>query len=269
MRRMYLFLLVLPLAICVTASTAWAGTSLYAMDDATNSLYTIDPNTYALTLVGYTGVATGDFGDMAYDPSSGTAYWIAGRGNDSLYTLNLNTGAASLVGPYGIDDMFALAYDPTTKMLYGDATNGNFYSISTSNGKATLIGSNGVYPGGMTFNSTTGQLILTMAGGTGNFYSINPATGAATLLGSPGFINDNGVAWDPDKGVYFVDDWSGNLYQVDPNGWKLSVVSQLNGDPFDGIIYPSGSGGSTPEPASLVLFGTGIAAVATKLRRKK
>ena len=45
-----------------------AGT-LYAMDDATNALYTIDPNTYALTLVGNTGVG-GDFGDLACNPAA-------------------------------------------------------------------------------------------------------------------------------------------------------------------------------------------------------
>jgi DNA-binding beta-propeller fold protein YncE len=269
MRRIYLFLLVLPLAMCLTAGAAWAGTSLYAMDDATNTLYTIDPNTYALTLVGYTGVGTGDFGDMAYDPGSGTAYWIAGRGNDTLYTLNLNTGKATQVGSYGIDDMFALAYDPATHGLYGDATNGNFYSLDPSTGKATLIGSNGVYPGGMTYNSTSGQLILTMAGGTGTFYSIDPTTGKATQLGSPGFLNDNGVAWDADQGAYYVDDWSGNLYKVDPKTWTYKVVSTLNGDAFDGIIYPTGGSGTTPEPGSLLLLGTGIAAVGSRLRRKK
>jgi len=269
MRRFSLLLVVLLLAICVTPSTSWAGTLLYAMDDATNALYTIDPNTYALTFVGNTGVGSGDFGDLAWNPDNNTAYWVPGRNNDNLYTLNLNTGAATLVGSHGIDDLFSLAYDPATKMLYGDATSGNFYSLNMSTGAATLIGNNGIYPGGMTYNSTTGQLILTMAGGSGSFYSINPMTGAATLLGSPGYLNDNGVTWDPTLGVYFVDDWNGDLYEVDPTKWTYKTVSTLNGDPFDGIIYPAGGGGTTPEPASLVLFGTGLVALGSRLRRKQ
>ncbi len=271
MRREILFLLALPLAICLCTSAAWAGPSgvYYAIDDATNSLYTIDPNTYALNLVGSTGVTTGDFGDLAYNPATSTAYWSPGRGNDTLYTINLSTGAATQVGMHGIDDLFAMAYDTATGMLYGDSSNGNFYSINTSTGAASLIGNNGIYPGGMTYRPDTGQLILAMAGGDGSFYSINPATGQVTLLGSPGFLNDNGVTWDPVKGKYIVDDWNGNLYEVDPNNWTYSTVSNLNGDPFDGIIWVGNSGSTTPEPASLLLLGTGIVAVAGKLRRKK
>jgi hypothetical protein len=271
MRRIVLFLLVLPLVIALSTSAAWAGATgiYYAIDDSTNSLYTIDPNTFALNLIGALGVA-GDFGDLAYNPNSGIAYWAAGRGNDSLYTINLNTGAATLVGSHGIDDLFALAYDTVTNTLYGDSTNGNFYSINPNTGASTFIGSNGIYPGGLTFNPDTGQLVLAMAGGNGSFYSIDPNTGMATLLGSPGFLNDNGVTWDPVKGKYIVVDWSGNLYEVDPNNWTYTVASGLNGDSWDGIIDVGGGGNNTvPEPGSLALLGTGFVMLAGKFRRKK
>jgi hypothetical protein len=236
------------------------------MSDSNNTLYSIDPNTYALTVIGSTGVNSGDFGDMAWDPGSQTAYWVPGRGNDNLYTINLNTGAATLIGSHGIDDMFSLAFDTATGKLYGDSTNGNFYSLSTTTGAATLIGSNGIYPGGMTYRADTNQLILNMAGGTGTFYQINPATGQGTVLGNPGFINDNGLAWDPDKGVYFIDDWSNNLSTVDPNTFQLTTVAGLPG-PFDGMIYAN-SMASVPEPGTMVLIGTGILGFAAKLRRK-
>lgn len=261
MRRV---LLLLTLLVCVAAVSAWAADTgmLYAMNDQTNTLYSIDPNTYALTVIGSTGVAAGDFGDMAFNPNTGTAYWVPGRGNDNLYSINLQTGAATLIGSHGIDDMFALGYDTATNTLYGQSSNGNFYSLSTSNGAATLLGSNSVYPGGLTYRSDTNQLIL-LGAGTASFNSVNPANGQLTFLGGGGFVNDGGVAWDPVQGKFFVDDWSSKLYTADPNSYALTQVASLPTE-FDGLIYV----GAVPEPGTILLIGSGIVGLATRLRRK-
>ncbi len=263
MRRFILLFFVL--TVCLSACAAWAADTgmLYAMNDSNNTLYSINPNTYALTVIGYTGIGTGDFGDLAYNPNSNTAYWVPGRGNDNLYTINLQTGAATLVGAHGIDDMFSLAYDTATSTLYGESSNGNFYSINTTNAAATLLGSNSVYPGGMTYRADTNQLVL-LGAGSAQFWQLNPANGLSTLLGGSGFVNDNGLTWDPAQGKFFVDDWSSNLYTGDPNTYALTQVAGLPAA-FDGIIYTSG----VPEPGTIMLLGSGIVGLATRLRRKK
>ncbi len=259
MRRFLLLLIVL---VCLAAGSAWAADTgtLYAIDNSNNSLYAINPNTYTATFVGSTGVGAGSFGDLTYNPNTNTAYWVPGRGNDNLYTVNLQTGAATLVGSHGIDDMFALGYDTATSTLYGQSSNGNFYSLSTTNGAATLLGSNSVYPGGLAYRADTNQLIL-LGAGTASFNQINVTNGAATFLGGSGFVNDNGVTWDPAQGKFFVDDYSGNLYTGDPNTYALTNVGTLPGE-FDGIAYVA------PEPGTILLIGSGIVGLATRLRRK-
>lgn len=259
----------LPLAALFTAllssSAASAGT-LYAIDDIDNSLVTIDPVTYAVTSIGSTGVSGGDFGDLAYDSISGTLYWAAGRGNDSLYTLNLATGAATLVGSYGIDDLFALAYNNSDGQLYAQATSGNVYRLNPTTAAPTLVGSNGVYPGGMEYRTDTGQLILVGAGN-GSFYTVDTTTGAATLLASQGFINDNDVAYDPDLNAYFVNDWSSNLFKFDGTTYAGGVVATLP-EAYDGIVYVSRTQ-AVPEPGSLTLFGFGAMAFIGVVRRRR
>lgn len=230
---------------------------LYAIDDTTNSLYTIDPNTYAKTLIGSTGVPTGNFGDLTYDSANGNLYWIAGRDNDNLYTIDKTTGAATLVGSYGISDLFALAYDSTNGQLYAQATSGNVYTLDLATAAPTLIGSNGVYPGGYAYRADTDQLILLSAGG-GAFYSIDTTTGAATLVnGGTGFVNDNGLTYDPELNAYFADDWSSMLYKWDGTTYIGGSVSGLGGDAFDGIAWVPTGASTAPEPSTLTLLGIG------------
>lgn len=247
--------------LALSSAPTYAGI-LYAINDGDNTLVTIDTTTLAVTTVGATGVG-GDFGDLAYDDSTGTMYWVAGRDNNNLYTLNLSTGAATLVGAHGIGDQFALAWNGAA--LYAQATNGVVYTLNTSTGAATAIGNNGVYPGGMDYNPTTGKIVALEAG-SGVFYDINQSTGAATLIaGSSGYVNDNDLAFDGDQNVFWVVDWSQQLLKYDATTMALLSGTYL-GDNYDGVEYVSG-GSNVPEHGSLAVFALSGLALALFRRR--
>lgn len=256
------------LATLVFATTSANAGLLYAINDSgslgNNVLVTIDPITFAVTTIGATG-AGGDFGDLAYNAASDTLYWIAGRGNNNLYTLDKATGAATLVGSHGIDDLFALAYNSANGKLYAQSTAGIVYTLDPTTGVATSIGSSTTYPGGYTYRSDTNQLIG-LGAGSGLLEEIDPTTGAATLLADLGFINDNDLAYDPDLNVYWVADWSNNLYKFDATTFAGGVVADLR-SPYDGIVYVGARTLATPEPSTILSAGIALVA-ALALRRR-
>jgi len=255
-------------AAVLISSPAAAAPTLFGIDDTTNSLITIDRTTGAISVIGSTGVAGGDFGDLTYDSNHGVLYWAAGRGNDNLYTIDMSTGAATLVGTHGVDDLFGLAYDTQNNTLYGDSSNGNFYSIDSTTGTATLIGANSVYPGGLTYVSSTNTLYLSGAGA-GTLSAIDVTTGAATLFSAgPGFLNDNGITWDPLLGVFWTDDWSNNIYQYDA-AFDSRTSINTSSDALDGIAYADVATTNVPEPITLSLFGAGLAGISVMRRRRR
>lgn len=237
---------------------------LYAIDDGSNSLVTIDRTTGAVTVVGATGVATGDFGDLTYDSANNSLYWVPGRGNNNLYTISQTTGVATLVGAHNINDMFGLAYDSANNTLYGSDTAGNFYSLSTTTGAATLIGNNTIYPGGLAYVSATNTLYESASGG-GTFYSINPANGAMTTITTAGpRLNDNGITWDPLLGQFWSVDWNSNINLIN-SGFTGSTLVSTYSSPLDGVAFV----GTAPEPASLTLLGGALLALGTSRRRRR
>lgn len=248
-----------------SSPSAVAAGLLYAIQDDTRNLISIDPDSLVVTTIGSTGVAEGNFGDLAYDEASGVMYWIAGRGNDQLYTINLGTGAATLVGSHGISDLFSLASDGTD--LFAQATNGSVYTLDAGTAAATLIGSNGIYPGGYDWNGDTGQLI-SLAAGSQIFSDINRTNGTSTFLGAGGgFINDNDVAYDADRGLYWAGDWSGDLYAFNAGTYSGGVV--LGGIGLVASLEYL-RGGVIPEPATLAMcVPVAVVGVGVALRRRR
>jgi len=239
------------LALSLLLLNAASAGMLYGVDDATNTLISINPDSLAVTAIGSLGVGSGDFGDLAYDEASGTMWWAAGRGNNSLYTINLATGAAALVGSHGIDDLFALGTVEGT--LYGQNTAGDIYQFNTATGAPTYFGHNSVYPGGFDWNPDAEQMILLAAGN--GVYSVDE-TGVVTLLATPGFVNDCDIAYDGDRGVFWAADWSHNLYQYDGSWNQTILLSSL--PVISALEYVPDAAPAVPAPGALLLAGAGL-----------
>ena len=149
----------------VYASSGFGGTS-------PGSLFTINPNTGAATLVGSTGF--GAVPALTFD-RDGTLFGSGGvapttpfpTAGNTLITIDPHTGTGSFVGFYGtgIDGMAGLAVDPKTGTLYGVGTefmsNGDFtnlFTIDKQTGAASLLGPlqglpSGAVPTGLAFDS--------------------------------------------------------------------------------------------------------------------
>jgi hypothetical protein len=233
----------------------------YAVNQGNDSLCTIDTTNGAVTTIGPLGTNFA-YGDLAYDPTTGTMYMVDGWGQgigqpSTLFTVDLNSGLATTVGSLNTANIFALVYDPQSNKLFGAvstiAPNG-FFEIDRTTGNATFVGNPGHDLDGLTYVGSSGELVGVLAG-PGTVHSIDRATGASTLV-SPGggFINNCGVAWAPSNNRMYVVDVSGNLFEFDiANAWARTTPFTLGGS-FAGLALAGPAG--CPTPATYCTAGT-------------
>jgi len=201
------------------------------------SLFTVDTETGAATLVGPFGIDPADppIADLAFG-TDGTLY---GTGFTDLYEINTETGTATSVGSFvpGFfsfpDGIEALAVDPTTGILYGmEWRDAGLYTIDTSSGAATLIG---------TFTDIGTDPLSTPVGmgidSTGNFF-----------VSTGGGIG-NGIG--------------GDIYSLDID----TFTSTLVGKAFDGSVTDIAF--LVPEPTGIALALLGLTLSCSRVRRKK
>ena len=258
------------LASLLVASASQAGL-LYTIADSTNTLEQVDTSTMVRTVVGSTGVASGNFGGLAYDPASNTLYWVPGRGNNNLYSINRTTGAAALIGAHGVNDLFGLEFDTSTSTLYGSQFSGgsNLYRLNTGSGASTLIGDLGQGIGGLAYDSKRDQLVG-VNDGSGQLYTINRSTAATSLLASPGGNDDSGLAYDYDADRFYDYDWQGRLFRIDPNAGYARTTLFTGTGAHDGLAYVgSPVSAPVPEPTGLALVALGLIGLAVTRRRVK
>jgi len=188
---------------------------LYLVNDDTDSLQTFNADTGAIADVGSLGTPFG-FGDIAWDSTNDVLYMIDGRGDYALHTVDITTGHASQVGVHGLSDLIGLAYDPSTDRLFATRHGPDgFYEMNRNTGAAVLIGVPGAGYDDLTYLPSS-DLLVAIEPGTGAVGSIDRTTGVDQFLNSPGWIDNYGLAWEPDNDVIWAFDYRGDVYQYDP-----------------------------------------------------
>jgi hypothetical protein len=163
-----------------------SGTTLYALEDATAQLGTINVANGAFTpVVSAPAPGGGSWTGLSIDPTNGTFYASTATG---LYTLNPATGVSTLVGNFtGTTLMIDIAVGPDGTM-YGHAIDtDSIYTINKATGANTLVGltgQNANFAQGMDFDNGDGTLYIFLYIGSGAniFGTVDLGTGAVTPL---------------------------------------------------------------------------------------
>ena len=187
---------------------------LYGYLDSTDSFYTVNLNTGALSLasVGASGAPTNTFQlGMDFNPTIDRCRVVTDSGQNIVFNPVAGTAAAFTAlgyvagdvnegaNPSIIDNAYTqnFAGATTTRQYAIDYGLDVLVTVGNNAGTLTTVGALGINtdiyrgfdiftgPGGV----DTGYAILTAPGGTPSYYTINLATGAATLVGAIGITN--------------------------------------------------------------------------------
>jgi hypothetical protein len=125
------------------------------------------------------------YNDIAYDPQDGTLYGIQNN-CANLVEFDKTTGNVTVIAPFNVPGIESIAFQPDTGVLYGCSQNG-LYTIDTSTGEATFVGSFGTpynfnTAQNIRFNND-GKLYLSNTSDNTDIYQVDPLTGNATFVG--------------------------------------------------------------------------------------
>lgn len=161
-----------------------SGSTLYALNDTTDQLGTIDPATGAFTALVPCPAPAANWTGLTIDPATGTFY---ASDSTTLYTIDPTTGLYTPIGAFGSSLMIDIAMNTAGEMYGHDIGTDAIYRIDPATGAATLIGPTGYaanYAQGMDFDNADGTLYIFLYQGSGaNVYgTVDLTTGAVTAL---------------------------------------------------------------------------------------
>jgi hypothetical protein len=217
----------------------------------------VDLGTGVFTQLGNMGLLLSGLG------VSNGALYAGANATTTLYSVNPSNGSLTSIGSG------TSTYSDTGSTLtglYGLDPSFNLFSINASTGATTVIGPTGLSPASI-FGLSTNSSTLYLTNG-GSLYTIDTGTGTAHLVGALGTTNQVGAMVFL-NGTLYGGDWvNHSIDTIDTTTGHATVGPTETGtsDTFWGLAPAAGV---APEPASLWLFGGGIATLALVRRRSR
>ena len=242
--------LVLPFLVVAPASAATLPSTdtLYAIScDHGAELFSVDTDTADMTLIGSTTLANDCAGQGAFDPITGTAYYISWGNVGGLAAIDLTTGAATVTPitgdsvDYGVPDSLAIGRDGSAWVIAGY----DLFSIDLSTGATTLVANltdHCFYS--FSVDPSTGKFYVIECG-SGEAFELTVADGTLTSIGTI-TLTDNTYALQIDTSGRW---W---FQQDDSSLWSTAIPNGVMTPESEGNLVDSANS-TAPYSESLLL----------------